>query len=287
MDVQGQQFGVVEVHVRNFTFAPETFTATVGDTIRFIWDIGSHTTTSTSVPAGAAAWDSPIGGANTQFDYKTTQKGNYSFKCTPHEGLGMVGNFVVNSGLPVKLISFSALPQKDNIVIQWKTETEVNSDHFVIKRSEDGSNFSEIGTIRASGNSVEEHSYSFVDSSAKAFLRFIYYQLATVDRDGSTEYSKIILYRRDAAKQRPLIVKLFPNPVPANGHVHLYYNSESNSELQIALTSLDGKVVMKERLISSPGVNHTHLHLPGVMPGVYLLYLYIDGRIEKSKIVIK
>jgi plastocyanin len=287
LDVQAQQFAVVEVHVRNFEFSPATFTAVVGDTIRFLWDIGTHTTTSTSVPAGAAMWDSPMDARTETFDYKTSQPGNYSFKCTPHEAFGMVGTFVVNSGLPVKLISLSAQSQKDKVVIQWKTETEVNSDHFVVRRSEDGINFSEIGTLPAFGNSVAEQSYSFVDSSAKSFLKFIYYQLATVDRDGSTEYSKIILYKNEASKESSLIVKLFPNPTPANSHVHLYFNSESNSELQIALTSLDGKVVMKETLLSSPGVNHSHLHMPDLVPGVYFLNLYLDGRREQYRIVIK
>ena len=37
----------------SFTFSPANFTMNLGDTVLWIWSSGSHTTTSSSIPAGA------------------------------------------------------------------------------------------------------------------------------------------------------------------------------------------------------------------------------------------
>lgn len=75
------------------TFSPSSLSVSVGDTVRFSWVSGSHTTTSVSVPSGAATWTSTISGNVTVFDYEVTTAGQYSYKCNPHAGAGMVGTF--------------------------------------------------------------------------------------------------------------------------------------------------------------------------------------------------
>jgi hypothetical protein len=41
----------------------------VGDTVRWEWNNGDHTTTSTTVPAGAATWNSPLNSITRFFEY--------------------------------------------------------------------------------------------------------------------------------------------------------------------------------------------------------------------------
>ncbi|HXH17878.1 MAG TPA: plastocyanin/azurin family copper-binding protein [Chitinophagales bacterium] len=82
------------VQVANFQFSPSSLTGVaVGDTIRWEWQSGSHTTTSTSVPPNAQMWDAPLNSNNTSFEYRVLAAGSYSYKCTPHEGIGMTGTF--------------------------------------------------------------------------------------------------------------------------------------------------------------------------------------------------
>jgi plastocyanin len=83
------------VAVADFSFTPGTFTAHVGDTVRWVWSSGSHTTTSTSVPAGAASWDQNITASATSYTYVITRAGAYAYKCTPHVSMGMAGGFIV------------------------------------------------------------------------------------------------------------------------------------------------------------------------------------------------
>ncbi|WP_018613818.1 choice-of-anchor tandem repeat GloVer-containing protein [Segetibacter koreensis] len=81
------------VTVANFAFTPSNISnVLVGDTVRWVWGDGSHTTTcdpgsqgpGNSLPAGAATWNSPINSFNTTFDYKVTVPGVYKYWCIPH-----------------------------------------------------------------------------------------------------------------------------------------------------------------------------------------------------------
>jgi plastocyanin len=90
------------VSVQNFTFSPSSLpNVNVGDTIRWVWVNGSHTTTSSSIPGGAATWDHPITTTNTSYEYPVTVAGTYNYVCTPHAGGGMVGSFTASVVNPV------------------------------------------------------------------------------------------------------------------------------------------------------------------------------------------
>lgn len=66
----------------------------VGDTMRWVRLGGSHTTTSTTIPVGAATWNNALDGGNTSFEYTVTVAGVYNYKCIPHESFGMTGTFI-------------------------------------------------------------------------------------------------------------------------------------------------------------------------------------------------
>ncbi len=96
------------VTVQDHVFTPSTFTINLGDTVKWTWINGSHTTTSLGIPAGAAAWNHSINTTNKTFIYVPTVAGLYNYKCTPHQAIGMVGNFTVSSSCPPASAQISA-----------------------------------------------------------------------------------------------------------------------------------------------------------------------------------
>ena len=82
--------------VGNFFFNPSSLNVNVGDTVKWVWSSGSHTTTSSSIPGGAAAWDQLITSSNTTFSYKVTVAGTYNYVCTPHAAMGMIASFTAS-----------------------------------------------------------------------------------------------------------------------------------------------------------------------------------------------
>jgi plastocyanin len=84
----------ITVSVLNSGFSPSSFTATIGDTVKWVWVAGAHTTTATSIPLGAVTWDNPINASNTVFEYIITTPGTYNYWCSVHTSM-MEGSFTV------------------------------------------------------------------------------------------------------------------------------------------------------------------------------------------------
>ena len=93
------------VLVGNYFFNPSSVTVSVGDTVRWQWSAGSHTTTSGVIPAGSASWDELITSSNSTYEYHVTVAGNYNYVCTPHAGMGMVASFTAVAITPTLAVS--------------------------------------------------------------------------------------------------------------------------------------------------------------------------------------
>ena len=91
---------VVNVDVGDNFFSPVSFSIAVGDTI--VWTVSgsnSHTTTSTSVPVGAATWDYSFTGVADTYTYVVTVAGVYEYQCNIHSSI-MRGSFSTEVPLP-------------------------------------------------------------------------------------------------------------------------------------------------------------------------------------------
>ena len=80
------------VTVQDFSFDPNSMNVFVGDTVKFQWVSGSHTTTSNGVPTNAFPWNSSISAATPTFSYPVSQIGLYMYHCVPHASQ-MTGQF--------------------------------------------------------------------------------------------------------------------------------------------------------------------------------------------------
>lgn len=92
------------VTVQDFQFSPSSMNVKLGDTVMWMWVNGTHTTSSTQVPAGAAAWDNNITSASVSFMYVPTVAGAYNYRCNVHPTL-MSGSFTVVSNTAVASVA--------------------------------------------------------------------------------------------------------------------------------------------------------------------------------------
>ena len=93
------------VNVQNITFSPSTLNVSVGDTVRWVWINGTHTTTSVTIPAGANTWDQPITSTNTFYEYPVTVAGTYNYECSIHAAMGMTATFTATSFVPTLAVT--------------------------------------------------------------------------------------------------------------------------------------------------------------------------------------
>lgn len=100
----------VTISAGGFAFSPNSTTLNVGDTIKWVWGSGTHTTTSTSVPSGALTWNAALDNINTSFTYVVTVAGQYSYQCNFHVAMGMTGTINAN---PIGIVPISGnVPEK-------------------------------------------------------------------------------------------------------------------------------------------------------------------------------
>jgi len=101
----------IMIEVEDFEFNPAAVTVNTGDTIIWMWDEGSHTTTSTLIPNGAAAWNSVLNSTSPVFIYIPVIPGSYDYVCSPHASMGMTGHFTVinTSGVSENILAGATL----------------------------------------------------------------------------------------------------------------------------------------------------------------------------------
>lgn len=135
--------------------------------------------------------------------------------------------------LPLRMLAFAARNDKDQVTLNWKTENEVNTSHFVIERSVDGSNYESLGQVAALNNGTGG-SYGFADGSPKTGTAF--YRLKQVDADGKYVYSNVLTVKRTAAN----LLTLLPNP--AGDYVKI--SGATTGRVNVKIYSTDGRLMI-------------------------------------------
>ncbi|MCB0490552.1 MAG: T9SS type A sorting domain-containing protein [Cyclobacteriaceae bacterium] len=169
--------------------------------------------------------------------------------------------------LPVELISFEAKVVNREVEISWATASEFNNQYFVVERSTNGVDFSELMKISGAGTSNEGRQYRVVDDYPT--IGISYYRLTQVDYDRNLETFKVISVSFD----EPAKLHAYPNPTadyvlvdvdPTNYDVSLrnsnglmvsgnFSQQEFNGRLRLNLESLQSGVYVLQL------VNHESL----------------------------
>lgn len=139
--------------------------------------------------------------------------------------------------LPVELSRFEGYNRGSYNELIWETTTEINSDHFLVKKSYDGYNWEVIDQVNAAGNSTSLRHYSSQDYSINLNKSITYYQLEQYDLDGEKRTSFPVSITSQIISH-DLIV--YPNPATQNTIVHIV-GGDTSGELNVV--SVNGQVL--------------------------------------------
>ena len=188
------------------------------------------------------------------------------------------------SVLPLDLLSFTGRLQNDNsVLLNWKTENEINTSHFAIERSIDGNRFTGIGNVTANGrnNAGGSFSYGFTDNDAvNQPSQRIYYRLKMVDIDGTFKYSNIVSISMPITTGR---LNISPNPVL--NEVKVSIASVADGRLQWKMMDNVGRTLLKgsEHVKKGAGNNFT-IDMNRLPAGNYYLSVSGAGNDQRVKI---
>jgi hypothetical protein len=203
------------------------------------------------------------------------EKGYYAeFKTSGH------GEYWLNSGglnnksyLPVELVKLKTRKTGEKSAdLTFTTVSQVNISRFEIEVARGNEayrkkQFINAGTIKSTGRSAAETSYSFAENNIdKAGVQ--YYRIKTIDSSGNYSYSKSI----------PLIIndelkwKIFPNPSP-EGQFKLSYQLNTGEKATLRVFTTSGMLIYTQEIIGSGFIQQTGINLDktAAAKGVYIL----------------
>jgi hypothetical protein len=240
------------------TFLPDLRVASWGNPTINLWnDMGNAATTGT-IAAGTVR-------ASVVSNFLSSASG------TPFT----LASATLQNPLPIKLISFTAKPQNEKVVLNWTTASETNNDYFEVERSVDGIEFMSIARQRGAGNSTEINNYEDIDNHPLNGIS--YYRLKQTDYDGQFSYSDLVSVRFKSNND----LSVYAFPVPATDFINVYCEGKTGV-YNIRVIQPDGRII---KTISSAS-SKTVIDLGDMLSGIYFLEVY-ENDINKTIRIIK
>lgn len=173
--------------------------------------------------------------------------------------------------LPVELVALDAKQQKENVVIEWTTASEINNDYFQIQRSGNGEDYQNIGMVEGNGNSNQLMDYRFVDKFPMRL--FNYYRINQVDFNGDNElHGPVVVHFNSEEKVQVLNL---------DNHLKINLN-KSSGQLQVKLYDLNGKI----RYTKETSGNNVVIPTGKLNSGIYIVQVDSDDNLIRKKIYI-
>ncbi len=144
-----------------------------------------------------------------------------------------------NEALASELNYFTIKAINLTSLLSWSSSSPKNYDYFIIERSSDGKNYSEIGKLKSAGTS----NFNFVDYKPDNHIN--YYRFKKIDFDGSQAISpvRVVIIEKDS----PYTVY----PTLAKNILTIQKNNISNDEaeakIQLILIST-GEVIYETKI---------------------------------------
>ena len=185
--------------------------------------------------------------------------------------------------LAVNLISFDAnVENHSRVKLKWSASEDDNFPGYHVQRSNNSTNWENIGFVPASASGATANHYELTDHNP--FKGTSYYRLKFDDTDHQTSYSHIETVRiADLANA----VSVYPNP--AVSKVTVTINSEGNSATaQVRIMDTQGRMVSLQKITLNRGSNTIDLRLQDELPpGMYVVQVASGDELVNKKLVLR
>ncbi len=230
-------------------------------------------------------WKNIGGTANVENEGKTiTVTGISSINYTrsgAFDGIITLGSKTEAIVLPIELTSFTATCDGKSALVEWTTATERNNDYFVLERSDDAINFTEVARVAGAGNSIDPIDYSYADYGIHGGDN--YYRLVQVDYDGTRTASEIIVANCVEMSAGEPDVQAYPNPF--YGELTLELENFDNRPARIDVYDMLGKLIYTDKVASPQNYYETVLNLSNLSPATYTVRVSTADFVINRKVV--
>lgn len=213
-------------------------------------------------------------------DFTTVDGTNYVLKIAGFSSatnLGTIDIMITSAALAVELTDFSGYTTGKTNVLAWTTANEINAKNYIVERSFNGRTaWTKVGSVAATGNSTSALDYSLIDANPSAIA---YYRLVSVDINGTTQTSDVILLERKGE------VGVQVYPVPAQEQVSIDFNGNDNETVTIFINDVAGRLIHQVKLTTVSGLNTTNIDISQFANGIYFLTLDNNGTKATNRMI--
>jgi hypothetical protein len=170
--------------------------------------------------------------------------------------------------LPADGLTATASLSGNTATIKWLTQSEQNTDFFVLERSTDNETFSPTGnTVKAAGNSDTRKDYQMPDNiSGLSQHPVVYYRVKLIDIDKKVSYSNVVAVR---LSKKPGVT-VWPNPFQSSFTISI--TTERETTLDINLIDVNGKTLKRITQPAPKGISQVTVRdLQQLPAGMYLV----------------
>jgi hypothetical protein len=186
---------------------------------------------------------------------------------------------ILNSVLPVKLVSFTGTANRNTNLLNWQVQNEDNLAFYEVQKSTDGINFTIIDKVAAKGIATASN-YNAADKNILDPVN--YYRLRMVDNNNSFSYSPIIKLNGTFDEG----VRLFPTIVN-NNNISIT-TSKALQNASMALYDATGRFITIVKLpqrIAAGSTTTINLINKHIAKGNYVLLLTSKNGNKKSQMI--
>jgi Secretion system C-terminal sorting domain/Right handed beta helix region len=206
----------------------------------------------------------------------TSDQRGYTLVGTPDKGSYELDG---DDPLPVELTSFAASYTKNNVVLNWITQSETDNLGFNLYRSENENGFGNDDYIQINANLIDgigttsvPTNYSFVDKYPIVEGHTYWYWLQSVSTTNELELFGPVSIEIPISGQLASMTILESNyPNPFNPETTISFNIKENESGVLTIYNLRGEKILKEQFES--GNHKYHWNAERLSSGVYFYKL--------------
>lgn len=154
---------------------------------------------------------------------------------------------------PVDLAFFSAVIRPDNkVVVKWSTQSEFKNDHFVVEKSENGSEFSAMAFVPSKDINLTGSSYSVVDNAPGKGM--IFYRLKQTSENGDETFIGLEKVNMTREAVNSLFIERI-GPKAFDNTFNIGYYSDREGSIAVEIFDKSGTKIYKSYTEANLGYN--------------------------------
>ena len=172
------------------------------------------------------------------------------------------------AALPIIISSFTGKALEDNNHLQWKIDFAKDVQAIYLEKSDDGVSFERVTNVTSSLITKTGEFHDF-----RPYVSQNYYRLSVLNMDGSLEYSRVVLLKRNDE----FLVHVFPNPI--RGNLNIEINSQVPGKYLIKLRNSLGQEIIQRSISVKGNRERININTDQLSSGIYQVSIYNDKNI--------